>query len=144
MGTFKIEEDEDGAMTEFEAEESLAVTIYDNSNSACVTVSDGGEAIIASLSDASMRQLRRFLEFRYPSSEDPPHEPDPWGPNAQWNAVESGIISWEIPSSPLTETADGKVTPASELPGGEETNHVAPGSLLVWPGGYRIIPEGEA
>jgi hypothetical protein len=27
---------------------------------------------------AEARQLRRFLEYVYPSSEDPPHDPDPW------------------------------------------------------------------
>lgn len=27
---------------------------------------------------AQMRRLRRFLESRYPASEDPAHDPDPW------------------------------------------------------------------
>jgi hypothetical protein len=37
---------------------------------------DVGDATTMRAKEA--RQLRRFLEYCYPASEDPPHYPDPW------------------------------------------------------------------
>lgn len=41
-------------------------------------VEDSPDRTMAVLEAATVRKLRRFLEYAYPASEDPPHDPDPW------------------------------------------------------------------
>jgi hypothetical protein len=49
------------------------------STDACLEISRGeDDGIGATFPAEQMRKLRRFLEYVYPASEDPPHDPDPW------------------------------------------------------------------
>jgi len=74
---------------EYEIEENgryLCFDAYSTHLDLDVGTADPGDwdRTAAVLEATTVRQLRRFLEWVYPASEDPEHEPDPWERPSRW------------------------------------------------------------
>lgn len=57
----------------------VTLTVDAYTDEARVDMEDNrGYGAAATFTADQLRQLRRLLEHKYPASDDPPHDPDPW------------------------------------------------------------------